>query len=39
MPESELRAEFTQYSDGSVGDYKTPDDVPEAMFCAFVSLV
>jgi len=31
MPESELRAEFAENSDGSVGDYKTPDDVPEAM--------
>jgi hypothetical protein len=31
MPESELRAEFAEDSDGSVGDDKTPDDVPEAM--------
>ena len=31
IPESELRAEFAQNSDGSVGDYKTPDGVPEAM--------
>ncbi len=31
MPESELRAEFAEDSDGSVGAYKTPDDVPEAI--------
>ena len=31
MPESELRAEFAEDSDGSVGAYKTPEDVPEAI--------
>jgi len=31
MPESELRAEFAENSNGTVGEYKTPDEVPEAI--------
>jgi pimeloyl-ACP methyl ester carboxylesterase len=31
FPESELRTEFAKNPDGSVGEYTTPDDVPEAM--------
>jgi non-heme chloroperoxidase len=31
FPESELRAEFAENPDGSVGEYTTPEDVPEAM--------
>ncbi len=31
FPESELRTEFAENHDGSVGAYKTPEDVPTAM--------
>jgi non-heme chloroperoxidase len=31
FPESELRSEFAQSSGGSVGPYKTPEDVPAAI--------